>query len=176
MKKKSDYIAFASCVTMFIIFTILLFYRIGQVPGVFMDEADYINEVISKANFGTDINGLHHSMYFASTWGQGQSAVYSWIVVPFIRLFGFSLFVFRAPFAVLTLLAMLSIVIYTYYAFENKLLATTITLCMVTAPGLFMSGRWVLDANIAPIFITFALLLLILSFNQHKFKKACLLK
>lgn len=153
-------------------FTVLLFHHLAVVPGEFIDEINYMNEVISKASFGTDIHGLKAPVYLSSVWGQGQSALYSWLSVPLVKVFGFSVWLFRMPMAFLTILAITLIVIGMIYWTKQKLLAVFICLALVTTPWFFISGRWVLDANVAPIFIILGLLALIgaLMTNQYRIK------
>ncbi|CAJ1191077.1 hypothetical protein CPR19088_GLDEOEPO_02173 [Companilactobacillus paralimentarius] len=144
-------------------FGFLLLFNLGNIPGLHTDETNYMNEVISKANFGTDIHGLKHPIYFASVWGQGQSVLYSWIVTPFIKLWGFSIFLFRLPMALLTILTILGTVLSLYFTSKDKWFSFCITLAMVTTPWFFISGRWVLDANISPIFVMLGLIFMYIS-------------
>ncbi|MFD1417536.1 hypothetical protein [Companilactobacillus keshanensis] len=116
-----------------------------------------MNEVISRVNYGTDIHGLKNPIYFASVWGQGQSVLYSWIVIPVVKIFGFSILSFRLPIAILTIITIISIIAAIYLSSKEKLLAVCITVSLVTTPWLFVSSRWVLDANISPIFVILGL-------------------
>lgn len=58
-------------VLLMIVFGFFLMFDLGRIPGLYIDETNYMNEVISKVSFGTDIHGLRHPIYFASVWGQG---------------------------------------------------------------------------------------------------------
>lgn len=140
-----------------VIFGFFLVFNLGKIPGLYIDETNYMNEVVSKVNYGTDIHGLSHPIYFASVWGQGQSILYSWIVIPIIKLFGFSVFLFRIPMAVLSFLTILGIILAIYFSSKDKFLAVCTTVSLVTTPWLFISSRWVLDANISPIFVMLGL-------------------
>lgn len=154
MKKSLPLFVIAILVILFSFFAI---FKLGSIPGLYIDEVNYMNEVISKVSYGTDIQGLNHPIYFASVWGQGQSILYSWIVVPLIKIFGFSIFLFRIPMVFFTILTILSIILAIYFSSKDKLLAVCVTVSLVTAPWLFISSRWVLDANISPIFIMLGL-------------------
>lgn len=144
--------------------------KLNSTPGLHVDETNYMNEVISKVNFGTDIHGLKNPIYFASVWGQGQSILYAWIIVPVIKIFGFSLFMFRLPMAILTLTAIIAIVCSLYLSSPNKALPFLVTLSLVTTPWFLVSGRWVLDANVSPIFVIFGLINFYLSTLEHPIK------
>lgn len=144
--------------------------KLNSTPGLHVDETNYMNEVISKVNFGTDIHGLKNPIYFASVWGQGQSILYAWIIVPVIKIFGFSLFMFRLPMAILTLTAIIAIVCSLYLSSPNKALPFLVTLSLVTTPWFLVSGRWVLDANVSPIFVILGLINFYLSTLEHPIK------
>lgn len=151
-----------------IIFLCFFFYKIGSIPGLFIDETNYMNEVISEVNFSTDINGLHNPIYFGSVWGQGQSVLYSWIVLPVIKLFGFTTTIFRLPMAILTFVTIIGFTAVLYTSQKDKLLALCVLVTMITSPWLFISGRWVLDANISPVFVSLSLITLFLAINDKQ--------
>lgn len=142
-----------------LIFFLVLTYKIDELPGLFIDETNYMNEVISEINFSKDINGLHNPIYFGSVWGQGQSVLYSWLVIPLIKLVGFSILAFRLPMAIISFLAIIGFTIATYLTQKNKFLAFTILVILCTSPWVYISSRWVLDANISPIFVSLGLVL-----------------
>mgnify|MGYP004700756405 CR=1 FL=1 len=148
------------------LYAILIMYKLGSIPNLFVDEVNYANEVISFANFGTDIHGLHFPVYFSSVWGQGQSVLYAVFAYPFVKLFGFSIFIFRLPFAILTIVLITSIFFILYT--QNKKLATFVNVALVTTPWIFISGRWILDANIAPIMLLFGTLMICLSVTKSQ--------
>ncbi|WP_054648660.1 hypothetical protein [Lacticaseibacillus pantheris] len=85
-------------ITLVFVFLILLLYKVSTVPNVFVDEANYANEVVSFARFGTDIHGLHLPIYLSSVWGQGQSILYAIVDAPLVRWFGFSMVTLRFHF------------------------------------------------------------------------------
>ncbi|WP_338214205.1 ArnT family glycosyltransferase [Companilactobacillus muriivasis] len=158
-------------VSLLIIFGILLCYRLDNIPGLFIDEINYMNEVISKANFGTDIQGLRHPVYFASVWGQGQSVLYSWIVGPWIKLLGFSILVFRLPMVLLSILMVGATMISIFLVTKDKLLAICVEIALISMPWLIISSRWVLDANVSPIFIMMGLLSFYVSVSGYLSKR-----
>lgn len=151
-----------------IVFLGFFLYKIGSIPGLFIDETNYMNEVISETKFSTDINGLHDPVYFGSVWGQGQSVLYSWIVLPVVKLFGFTTTIFRLPMAILTFVTILSFSIVLYTSQKDKLLAVCVLITMLTSPWIFISGRWVLDTNIAPVFVALSLITLFLAINDNQ--------
>lgn len=164
-RKHNDFLAYLPLIIIIGLlggFSLIMFFRLNTIPGIFIDEANYMNEVISKANFGTDIQGLRHPAYFASVWGQGQSILYSLLAVPLVRIFGFSVIIFRLPMLFLTLLTMILSVVFIIRVTKQKWLAMYVCIALITSPWFFISGRWVLDANISPLFVMFGLLALIM--------------
>ncbi|MFL2029698.1 hypothetical protein [Loigolactobacillus zhaoyuanensis] len=125
---------------------------------MFIDEANYANEVRSFASFGTDIHGLHFPVYLSSVWGQGQSVLYAIFSVPFVRIFGFSILIFRLPFVLLTFSLLVFLFALLYFKMKQRKLATFINIAIITTPWMFISSRWILDANVAPVIFLFGVL------------------
>lgn len=151
-----------------LVYVVAVFYKIATVPALFVDEANYASEVISFTNFGTDIHGLHNPIYFSSVWGQGQSVLYSFIVRPVIKMFGFNFFNFRFPMAFLSVVLIFIICGYVLHVSKNYLATFLMMLAFITSPWWFTMARWVLDANIAPLFVGFSLMALLFSFEKSK--------
>lgn len=167
-KKHKNKVYLTVTIVLFILYMIILFYKLSIVPTLFVDEANYANEVISFTHFGTDIHGFHHPVYFSSVWGQGQSILYSLIVRPIVKFFGFSFFTFRFPMAFLSLLLIGLLCGYIFYISRNYLATFLMMLAFVTSPGWYVMSRWVLDANIAPLFVSFSILTLLFFFQRKK--------
>lgn len=167
-KKNRNRFYLAATIVLFILYVIILFYKLATVPTLFVDEANYANEVISFTHFGTDIHGFHHPLYFSSVWGQGQSILYSLIVRPVIKVFGFSFLSFRFPMAFLSLLLIGLLCGYIFYVSRSYLATFLMMLAFVTSPGWYVMSRWVLDANIAPLFVSFSVIALLFFFLRKK--------
>ncbi|WPP09544.1 hypothetical protein SIN07_01375 [Pediococcus inopinatus] len=153
---------------LFIFYAGLLFYKLASVPNLFIDEANYANEVISFEHFGTDMHGLRYPIYFSSAWGQGQSILYSLIARPIIKFFGFSFLTFRFPMVFLSLLLIGLICGYVLFISKNYLATFLMMVIFVTSPGWFVMSRWVLDANIVPVVLGLGLVSLLFSFSTRK--------
>ncbi|MBS1008531.1 ArnT family glycosyltransferase [Leuconostoc suionicum] len=165
--KKRQFYTWAGLIGIIFLYATLLLKDLGTLPGMFFDEANYASEVQSFATFGTDIHGLNNPVYLTSVWGQGQSILYMWLSYPIVKIFGFSIFNFRLS-MVLTGLSLLSVItIVTRIISKNTLLTYTVSIFLVTSPWLFMSFRWVLDANIAPIILTLGVWILIYAFQKN---------
>jgi len=153
-----------------LVYGMAMFYRLGTVPSLYVDESNYANEVISLAKFGTDIHGFHHPVYFGSVWGQGQSVLYATLVTPIVKLFGFSMTSFRSLMVMTTLAMLIGVYVIVRRISKNELVAFVVLAAFITSPWIWISGRWVLDANYGPLMFTIALLFMLaaLQINNGK--------
>ena len=72
---------------------------IGEAPrGFNQDEASAGYDAFAIAKHGIDRNGIHNPVHLIA-WGSGQNAAYSWLCMPFIALFGLSVWSVRLPMA-----------------------------------------------------------------------------
>lgn len=154
----------------FILFLALLYlsllcYKIKTVPNVFVDERTYMQEVQSLVYTGRDLNGLSFPVYFKGLFGNGQSVPYALMAVPFIKIFGFSTLTFRLPMILLNLSNILLVVSYTI---KKQNLSLSMLVVFLTSPWIFISSRWVLDCNVAPIFFSMSLVFLAFYIDLRK--------
>lgn len=138
-------------ISLICLFSILLLYKLGTVPKEFVDEQSYMDEVKSLVYTGTDLNNLARPIYFKGPFGNGQSISYALFAVPFIKFAGFSVFKFRLPMVLLTIINIVLILLYLNKKSVSKSILFWVTLSFIAAPWVFISSRWVLDCNIAPI-------------------------
>lgn len=160
--------------TILFLYFLFLLHDLGKVPGLFFDEANYATEVRSFSTFGTDIHGLRFPVYLSSIWGQGQSILYAIFAVPFVKLFGFSMFVFRLPMVLIGLTFITLMTYATKVVSKNHYLTLFVLIMLISSPWTFMSLRWVLDANIAPLILNIGICLIVLglaNFNGSLSKK-----
>ena len=138
----------------FILFlaTFVRFYKLGEIPlGVQTDEAYSGYEAFSLLTTGHDSWGYNFPMYFIS-WGSGMNAIYAYLTMPFVALFGLTSLTIRLPQAIFSLLSC-----YIFYRLLRLMFARPTALL-----GFFLSAiipwqllivRRGLEANIAPFFI-----------------------
>lgn len=70
---------------------------LGSIPGgVNQDEALAGYEAYSLLHFGTDSSGYAFPVYF-NAWGSGMNALNSYLMIPFIAVFGLHTWVIRIP-------------------------------------------------------------------------------
>ncbi len=139
---------------------------LGSLPaGLNQDEASIGYEAFSLAYFGIDRNGLSFPVHFIS-WGSGQNALYAYILIPFIKVFGLSTFSLRLPMALLGCVS-----IYVFYYLLKILLpnhAILGTFFFVINPWHIEKSRWALEANIFPDLFLIAFLLFLIAINGKK--------
>ena len=156
------------------IYIMLLCYKYYQQPGLFIDESAYANEINSIIRYGCDTHGYYHPVYFQGPYG-GQSILGSWFIIPFLKIFGFSIATWRLPFLLINLLLILSLTVLTV-VFTKKLVAGLLMeLSLITAPWIYLSARWVLDCNIAPLVFMFGLMGVAISLTILKSKLGLIL-
>ena len=123
--------------------------------GLNQDEASSAYEAWSILNFGIDRNGQSFPVHFIS-WGSGQNVLYSYLMIPFISIFGLNTLSIRLPMA---LIGCISLVVFYYFmksAFGNKK-AVLFLFIFTIFPWHLMKSRWGLESNIFPDLILWAI-------------------
>lgn len=123
--------------------------------GLNQDEASSAYEAWSILNFGIDRNGQSFPVQFIS-WGSGQNVLYSYLMIPFISIFGLNILSIRLPMA---LIGCISLVVFYYFmksTFGNKK-AVLFLFIFAIFPWHLMKSRWGLESNIFPDLILWAL-------------------
>ena len=155
----------------FIVFAILIFfsriYKFGEVPkNIGVDEAGAAYDAYTLANYGVDRYLNSYPLYLIN-FGGGQSALYAYATIPFIKLFGANLISYRLP----ELLFYLMGIVVCYILvnkFKNKKMALLYTFLIIICPWNIEASRVGLDCNLlAPMFMLDVLLLLSAKKNWH---------
>ncbi len=139
-------------VVLFLLLIIGFFVRcflLGTIPpGLNQDEASIGYESFALGKHGVDRNGFHNPVHLVS-WGNGQNALYAYLSMPFISMFGLNPFSVRL---VNALLGCVSLVLF-YLLIKkicNKEVALFSLFLLVISPWHIMMSRWALEANIFP--------------------------
>ena len=129
------------------------FWGLGSIPaGLNSDEASIGVEALSILTTGMDRWGYHYPIWFPA-WGSGMNALYTYLAVPVVRLFGLHVTSLRAIGAVFGLLTLPV----TYHAARIHFGRDTaiVTMGLVALlPWHVMSSRWALDSNLNPLLFT----------------------
>ena len=128
----------------------------GEVPGgLNQDEAFAGYEAWSLLHGGMDTAGYHFPVYLTA-WGSGMNALESYLMIPFIALFGLKPWVIRLPQLGVALLSLWCV-----YLLGRRLWGERAGLiCLLLAalcPWHVLLSRWGLESNLAPGFLLFAL-------------------
>ena len=126
--------------------------------GLNTDEASSGYEAYAISNYGIDRNGNFLPVFLVS-WGSGQNALYSYIIIPFVKLFGLNIITTRLPMAII---GCISIVI--WYLFlkdiKDKKFALIGLSFLCICPWHIMKSRWGLESNVFPDLVLWAVYLL----------------
>ncbi len=127
-------------------------WQFGAVPGGFnQDGAMAAVDARALAEYGTDRYGMRLPVHLTA-WGYGQmSALLSYLMVPFIKLFGFHPIAIRMPQLIMSLLAILCLYLFVKDVFGRNM-ALAAFLFVSINPWQIIQSRWVLDCNLYPQF------------------------
>ncbi len=144
------------------------FHNFGNVPaGVNQDEAFGAYEAYSLMYYGIDSAGYHNPVYLA-TWGSGMSVLNSWLMMPFIKLFGFNTFSIRLPQAILGTISLCFVFLFTRKIYGDWTGLTALGLLAV-CPWHILMSRWGLDCNLAPGLMIIASYFFLLGIENEKY-------
>lgn len=149
---------------------ILRLFCLGSVPGgMHQDESFVAYNAFAMLHEGVDSAGHHFPVYMAD-WGDGHSALYVWLLMPFLALNGghFSPFLSRLPQAVISIFTLWSV----YHLIKclfNRTMALWSLFLLAICPWHIMMSRWGLDANLAPGFLIFGLTFFVKGLEQKKY-------
>lgn len=164
LSSKKDIIIFFFLVGIGIIVRTILF---GKIPSGFnQDEASIGYDAFSILKYGVDRNGIYNPIHLIA-WGSGQNALYAYLAMPFISIFGLSIFSVRL---VNLVFGIISIIIFYFLVKKvtNTKLAKISLFLIIISPWHIMISRWGLESNLFPAMFLIATYLLILSLDYKR--------
>ena len=143
-------------------------WRFGTVPGgINQDEAFAGYEAWALLNFGLDSSG-HSFPVYLTAWGSGMNALASYLMMPFIAVFGLEVWVIRLPQLIVSCLTLVAV-----FGVVRRLAggrAALIALLLVAVcPWHVYLSRWGLESNLAPGFLTFGLYFFVRGLEDPRF-------
>lgn len=136
--------------------------------GLNVDEASASYDAFSILNFGIDRNGNSFPV-FLYAWGSGQNALYSYIMIPFIKFIGLNIISTRLPMAIIGCISL--IVWYKLLKIiRNKKFAIIGLAFLVICPWHIMKSRWGLESNLFPDLVLYAVYFIILYLKKDNKK------
>ena len=170
LKQKSTYSDWLLPLCLMILGALLRFIYLGTVPGgIHQDESFSVLNALGLLHEGMDTAGRVLPVYL-SDWGDGQSAMYSWLLMPLFALNGgkANLFLTRVPQAAVAVLTLWCV-----YCLIKRMFTRNAALwalfALAVCPWHIMMSRWGLDANLAPGFLIFSLYFFVRGMEQEKF-------
>lgn len=127
-------------------------YQFGLIPGGFnVDGAMGAVDAKALADYGTDRFGMRLPVHFTA-WGYSQmSTLLSYLMVPFIKLFGFSPVTVRLPQLLVSMAG-----IWCLYLFVRDVFGKNVALIVfwfaAVNPWHILQSRWAIDCNLYPHF------------------------
>lgn len=144
-----------------------ILYLASNPGGVSQDEAFSAYDAYSLAEYGTDCFGYHYPVYNTS-WGSGMSALYSWLSIPWIKLFGLNMWTIRLPQAILGILSLLVFYFLMKKVTNDKIALITLFLFAIS-PWHIVMVRWGLDSAATPAFLLFGMYFFVLGLEKEKY-------
>lgn len=146
------------------IFLVLVFitriYKFGETPSfIQVDEAGAAYDAYCLAEYGIDRYQNSYPLYLIN-FGGGQSALYAYATIPFIKLFGANIVAYRLPELLFFLMGILVCYILINKV-KDKKTALLYTFLIIISPWNIEASRQGLDCNLlAPMFMLDLLLLI----------------
>lgn len=151
------------------VFTLLRIYKFGEIPGgAFQDGAMAAVDGKALANYGTDRFGTRLPAYFWA-WDYAQmNVLMSYLMIPFIKLFGLNAVTMRLPILIVSILGLGAVYLITrkLLSFDGALVAT---LFAAIDPWHFMESRWALESNMFPHMFILGFVCLIYGIKKRPF-------
>lgn len=131
-----------------------------------VDEASSGYEAWSILNYGIDRNG-NFLPIFLIAWGSGQNALYSYLMMPFVKILGLNMLSMRLPMAIA---GCVSLIIFYLLLKEIKDKKTALigVAFFAICPWHIMKSRWGLESNLFPELVLLAAYFIILSLKSNK--------
>lgn len=140
---------------------------IDQFPtGLNVDEASAGYEAFSISNYGIDRNG-NFLPVFLEAWGSGQNALYTYIMIPFIKILGLNIISTRLPMVILSC-ATLFVWYFLLKRLKGEKFATLGLAFLVICPWHIMKSRWGLESNVFPDLMVLAVFFIVRYLQDKK--------
>lgn len=163
---KFEIVIFSCILVVGSLFRILFLNRFPS--GINQDEAFGAYEALCLMRTGSDSFGYHLPVYL-TVWGSGMSVLPSYMMIPWIGLFGNQIWCVRIPQAILGSIAIAACFFLVKRITSNNRAALISMFVLAINPWHFMMSRWGLDCNMAPHFMLFATLFFCIGMEKPKF-------
>ncbi|MBT2293420.1 glycosyltransferase family 39 protein [Paenibacillus albidus] len=159
-------------VVLFLLGAVIRVVYIGSIPpGLNQDEASIGYDAYSILHYGIDRNGIHLPVHLIA-WGSGQNALYAYLSLPFIWMFGLTPVSVRMVSLVMGLLGMVIFYLVARRLFASQTAGLAAMFFIAINPWHIMMSRWALESNLFPTLLLIAVYFLLLSFEKPKWSYA----
>lgn len=135
---------------------ISIIYKTGSLPpGLNQDEASIGYDAFAILHYGMDRNGVRLPVHLIS-WGSGQNALYAYLSMPFIYIFGLHVWSVRAVAMLFGFLGLILVYLVGKRLFGSERGGLIALFVAVASPWHMMMSRWALESNLLPTLILLA--------------------
>ena len=154
------------------LFWLIIFVAIALRIGKFFSKSSWLNQdeasigydAFALLNYGIDRNGMSFPIHLVS-WGSGQNALYAYLSMPFIAIFGLCSFSVR----IVNFIAVIGSIAAIYHIcrdlFDKKVGLIAMALTAIS-PWSIMISVWGLESNLFPSLFVFGLFFLVKAFKK----------
>lgn len=139
---------------LFVLAALIRILWIGDIPGgLNQDEASTGYDAWALLSEGIDRHGVSWPVNFIA-WGSGQNALYAYLSMPFIAVFGLTVTSVRLAAACMGILS-----VWIFWRLGKRSgshMGLWALLIIATSPWHIMASRWALESNAAPAVVLFA--------------------
>lgn len=164
IRKRENLIA----MLLFVVGILARTYMFGSVPaGLNQDEAFAAYDAWSILNYGVDSAGKSYPVYLTA-WGSGMNALETYLMIPFVALFGMKVWAIRLPQLIVAILSLIAIYDMTKRSLGKSCALWVLGICAI-CPWHIMLSRWALESNLAPGFLLFGAYFFVRALENRKF-------
>lgn len=143
-------------------------WRFGVIPAdINQDEAFAGYEAYSLLHYGMDSSG-HHFPVYLTAWGSGMNALNTYLIIPFMAVFGLKEWVIRLPQLIVSCLTLWVVYLIVKRVVDEKTALAALLLTAICPWHIYMS-RWGLESNLAPGFVLFGLYFFIRGLEEKRY-------
>lgn len=167
MKIKNSTLSSDKIIVLFILTVAFVsrFCSLADLPaGVLPDEAYGAYNAYGLMTEGIDSRGYSFPVYFIA-WGSGMSVLYSYLAIPFFRIFGVCLWAYRLPQAIVSFCSVIAVYVSCKELFSKKF-GYFLAFLLAINPWSILNARFGLDANMAPCMFMIGFCFLILGIRK----------
>lgn len=143
-------------------------YQFGLLPGgINQDEAYAGYEAWALLNHGMDSHGYSNPVYLVA-WGSGMNALGTYMMMPWIALFGLNAITVRLPQLIMSCLC-LPVLYHLLKKMADTGTALLGLLLLAVNPWHIMLSRWGLESNLLPAFLLLGCVFMTLAAEKEKY-------